>query len=211
MPSVFAGKIVIWHNEAAQAQLIASEVPGVVLENSALAAVLRINAITLGRSGDNQAEIAALELLFEETPGDPLSGPEANSILAELRLYEELDDSGDLDPEQDMLIGTLAAPTPVDGVVRFELPDFASTIASANFRSYFLAVVMTADALAQPVSSLRVTLLTEDSRMEDAVYDAPLVLLDPENVSTQVLAIDDPIFADGFESGNTSAWSSAVP
>ncbi|MEM1181704.1 MAG: VCBS repeat-containing protein [Acidobacteriota bacterium] len=210
VPSLFASKIVIFRNRAAQAQLIASEVPSVFLEEGEEAALLRINAITLGRVGDNQAEIAALELLLEETPGDPLSGPEASSVLDELRFYEDIDGSGDLDPDVDTLIATLAAPEPDAGALRFELPDFAATIGSANFRSYFLAALMTSDAVAQSVDSLRVTLRTSESRMEDATYDSPLVLFDPEETSTPVLTIENVLFADGFESGDTSRWSSTI-
>ncbi|MEO1083670.1 MAG: VCBS repeat-containing protein [Acidobacteriota bacterium] len=210
VPSLSAGKIVFWRNRAAQAQLIASEMPNIILGDGELSALLRINAVTLGRVGDNQAEIAALELLFEEAPGDPLSAVEAGSVIDELRLYEDLDDSGDLDPMVDMLVGTLAAPAPNAGELRFELPDFVATISSTSFRSYFLAVQLTADAVAQSVDSLRVTLRTAESRMEDTVYDSPLVLLDPEDASTQVLRIEEVLFADGFETGDTSRWSALI-
>ncbi|MEO1369746.1 MAG: VCBS repeat-containing protein, partial [Acidobacteriota bacterium] len=204
VPSLAAGKIVIWRNRAAQAQLIASDMPGTFLDDGELSALLLISAITFGRSGDSQAEIAALELLLEAAPGDPLSTAEASSVIDELRFYEDLDDSGDLDPGVDDLIATLPAPSPVAGALRFELPDFVATIGSSGFRSYFLAVQLTADATAQPVDSLRITLRTAESRMEDAVYDSPLVLFDPEDVSTPVLRIEEVLFGDGFESGDTS-------
>lgn len=204
-------KIVIWENRAAQALLIGSDVSVSPLTNGIEAAMLRINAITLGRSGDNQAEIARLDLLLEEAPGAPLSGPEAGSILANLHFYEDIDGSGDFDPDADDLIGTLLSPAPVDGVVSFVLPDFLATIGSASFRNYFLVVEMTADATAQATDSLRITLLTRQSRMEDAIYDSPLTLKSPEDVATQVLAIVNPIFDDGFESGDTSLWSVTTP
>ncbi|MEM8995828.1 MAG: VCBS repeat-containing protein, partial [Acidobacteriota bacterium] len=210
VPSLSASKIVIWRNRAAQAQLIASELPSIALDEGELSALLRISAITFGGVGDNQAEIAALELLLEAAPGDPLSASEASSVIEELRLYEDLDDSGDLDPAVDDLIATLAAPAPSAGALRFELPDFTATISSSSFRSYLLAAQLTADAIAQPVDSLRVTLRTAESRMEDAFYDSPLVLFDPEDASTPVLPIEDVLFADGFESGGLSRWSAVI-
>ncbi|MEM6796854.1 MAG: VCBS repeat-containing protein, partial [Acidobacteriota bacterium] len=210
VPSAFDTKIVVWRNQAAQAQLIASEAPSVFLEEGELAALLRVSAITLGQPGDNLAEIAALELLLEAAPGNPLSGSEASSILDELRFYEDIDASGSLDPQVDTLIATLASPSPSAGALRFELPDFAAPIGSSGFRNYFLAALLTPDAVAQSVDSLRVTLRTAESRMEDAFYDSPLALFDPEDASTPVLTIEEVLFADDFESGDTTGWSSAV-
>lgn len=209
--SLAGDRIVIWENRAAQATLIASDVSLSPLQDGATSAALRINANSLGRSGDNPAEVARLALLLEESPGDPLTGPEALSIITSLSFYEDIDASGDFDAGIDTLIATLPAPSPVVGLLTFNLPNFAATINGGTFRDYFLTVEMAADATAQAVNSLRITLLTPQSRMEDATYDSPLVLQSPENTATQVMVIENPLFSDGFESGGTTAWSESIP
>lgn len=204
-------KIVIWENRAAQAKLIASDVSVSPLDDGATSALLRVNAGSLGRNGDSPVEISSLALLLEETPGDPLTGPEASSIIAGFSFYEDTDASGDFDGGLDTLIASSASPSPTDGLFVFVLPNFLATINSGTFRDYFLVVEMAPDAIAQAPNSLRVTMLTGASRMEDATYDSPLVLQSPEDTSTQVLVIELPLFADGFESGGTTLWSSIAP
>lgn len=78
-----------------------------------------------------------------------------------------------------------------------------------NYRDYVLVAETTADSDLQSLPSFRLTLESSRSRMEDAHYDTPLVLLSPEDHTTsQVLLVEDPtIFADGFESGDTTQWS----
>ena len=73
-------------------------------------------------------------------------------------------------------------------------------------------VETTPDAPAQATDTLRITLRTSRSRMEDTTYDSPLALQSPEDISTQILLIEDPnqIFTDGFESGDTTAWTAVV-
>jgi len=202
-----SSRITIWENRSAQAKLIGSDASVTLLDDGEEAAVLRVNAISLGRTGDSGAEIARLDLLLEEAPGDPLSGPEASSVLAGLKLYEDFDGSGTFDPGTDVLIGSMPSPEPVDGVISFGLPDFPTPISHLDFSDYFLVVEMTADATAQATDSLQITLLTGRSRMEDANYDSPLVLQSPEDVSTQLMIIENALFRDDFESGDTTMWS----
>ena len=42
-----------------------------------------------GRTGDSDEELATLELLFEEAPGDPLSSAEANALIDTLAVYRD--------------------------------------------------------------------------------------------------------------------------
>ncbi|MEL7058579.1 MAG: VCBS repeat-containing protein [Acidobacteriota bacterium] len=201
----------LWRNLAAQAELLASDLGVTRLEEGTKTPVLRLNARTLGRSGDNQAEIALLDLLFEEAPGLPADATELSSVVDAVSLYEDIDSSGTFDDSIDFLIGRLSTPTAIAGVVGFELPDFTATIGSSGFRNYFLVIETSADAEAQSLDLLRLTLRIDRSRMEDAVYGAPLILRAPENVSTLSLAIQDVLFADGFESGNLDGWAASSP
>jgi hypothetical protein len=50
-------------------------------------------------------------------------------------------------------------------------------------------------------------------RGRDRSYDIPLLIEHASNVSTPTVAIVDllVLFSDGFESGDTSAWSAVQP
>lgn len=162
-----------------------------------------------------QARLTASDVSVAQLPiGTPSAvlELEASSVLAALRFHEDLDGSGDFDPGPDLLIAELLSPSPTAGSLTFTLPDFVNTIGTVSPRTYFLVVETTPDAPAQATDTLRITLRTSRSRMEDTTYDTPLALQSPQDVSTQILLIEDPnlIFSDGFESGDTSGWSVVV-
>ena len=194
--------IAIWENRAAQAELLASNLSPAELAPSTSAPLLRVNARRLGRVGDNLAEIAILR--FRLTDGDdlPLTDSLANSVFADFALWEDLDDSGTFDAGMDQLIGSASGLTlDGNGEAELVLPDFSVGLAS-TFRDFFLVVSTSAASDQQGLASFRLTLRTGRSRVEDAVFDTPLVLLSPEDVATSrvLLLFEPPIFADGFES-----------
>jgi hypothetical protein len=204
--------IMIWENRAAQAELLATDAAPAELAPASEAVLLWVNARWLGRTGDNLAEIANLALRLVDGNGTPVPDAMADSVFAKFSIWEDLDDSGDLDPVSDQLIAEWDSFT-VDGDGRFvlTLPDMPAQI-GPNYRDYFLVAETTSNSDLQGLASFRLTLESSRSRMEDAHYDTPLVLLSPEDHTTsQVLLSFDPnIFEDGFESGDTSAWSQAV-
>jgi len=198
--------IAVWENRAAQAELFALNLSPAEMAPSSRAAVLGINARGLGRGGDNFAEIAALR--FRLTDGDdvPLPDATADSIFSGFELWEDLDDSGTFNPGVDDLIGAASSVMlGGNGEAELVLPDFEGGIAS-TFRDYLLVAETSPVSDQQGLDSFRLTLLTGRSRMEDAFYDTPLVLLSPEDVSTSRVLLDFelPIFADGFESQGTA-------
>jgi hypothetical protein len=70
--------IAMWENQAAQAELLASNLSPAELAPSSRAPLLRVNARRLGRVGDNLAEIAILRIRLSGGDGLPLSDATAN-------------------------------------------------------------------------------------------------------------------------------------
>ena len=68
--------------------------------------LLRIVAIHRGRTGDTDAELVALELLFEETVSDPLTTAEANDLIENLHIYRD-DGSDNFESGADTLVVTV--------------------------------------------------------------------------------------------------------
>ena len=192
----------MWENRAGQAELIVIDASPAEIAPASSTALLRISTQSLGRSGGNLAEIEALRLRLADDSDNALSGSMADAVFSEIALWQDLDDSGTFDPGSDQLIGSSTIFV-LDSNGEFDLilPDFDNGIGPV-FRDYFLVLETTSDSDQQGVDAFRLTLLTEHSRMEDALYDSPLVLLNPEDVCTSIilLTFDPPIFANGFES-----------
>lgn len=49
------------------------------------------------------------------------------------------------------------------------------------------------------------------SVVEGSFYDTPLTIEREELVRREIVPVHSELFADGFESGDLSAWSSTVP
>ena len=60
-----------------------------------------------GHAGDGDEELARLELLFEEAPGDPLSSAEADALIETLAIYRDTG-SGVFEAGSDTLAGSAA-------------------------------------------------------------------------------------------------------
>jgi len=185
--------IAVWENRAAQAELIAIDSSPDEFASASSEELLRISARRLGRSGDNPAEIARLRLQFNDQDDNALSASAANAVFSEVALWQDQDDSGTLDPGIDLFIeSTSSLPLDSNGEFDFTLPDFSVDIES-GFLDYFLVLSTTADADQQGLDAFRLTLLTPRSRMEDAVYDSPLVLLNPEALTTSIILLEPKI------------------
>ena len=76
-----------WHeNQGGQAAIaVVSQAPPTA-NNSEVVSMLRATVTHLGRAGDGPLELALLGLLFEESPGDPLTTAEANALIESLRV-----------------------------------------------------------------------------------------------------------------------------
>jgi len=191
-----------WRNEGGQFGLPTTDVSPANLGNSVTAELLQIDAAHNGRTGDPDLELATLELLFEETAGDPLTSAQANGILANLFVYR--DDPVGADPGNfdgaDTLVTTVSTLTlDVAGVqtVTFTDGDPDVRISPTAEATFFVVVETTADYDSQGIASFRVTHLTEaSSTAEDFDHD---ILLLPEfaaDVTTPLFPVNTAPLAD---------------
>jgi FG-GAP-like repeat len=169
-----------WHpSEAGQFALTATDVAPATAENSAVVAMLRIDAAHLGRAGDGDLELASLGLRFEAAPGVPLTSTEANAIVESLRVYRDADGNGVFDPALDALVVSLPTLALTGGVqvVPFADGDAQVQVGAAASRTYFVVVELAALANQQDPNVFRVTHLGRGafaSAAEDRAFDIPL-------------------------------------
>jgi hypothetical protein len=121
-----------------------------------------------------------LGVLFEESPGDPLTSAEANALVESLRVYRDANGSGVFEPATDALVTSVPTLTLTGGVatVAFVDGDANVQVAVGTPRAYFVVVELTTTASGQVPNRFRVTLLqTGASRsvVEDRTvrYPAP--------------------------------------
>ncbi|HSO23818.1 MAG TPA: hypothetical protein VLT81_12965, partial [Chondromyces sp.] len=80
-------------------------------------------------------------------------------------------------------------------------------------RTLFVAVALTAGAASATPNQFKVVHRAEASAAEDRDHDLELVVESAEDVTSTAVTAEAPpsgIFADDFESGGTSEWSSTV-
>jgi hypothetical protein len=188
--------------------------------------VLRIVATHRGRSGDAEAELATLELVFEDSAGDPLTSDQANSLIDNLHIYGDDDGSGSFEPGSDSLVTTVGQLALVAGTqtVSFTPGDAQVGLAYGTPVTLFVVVELADDAASQAPGGFRVTHVTESSstaRYRD--HDLPLTLEFAPNVGSMVwlqrpvylpLVLShycpgEPVINGGFETGDATGWQFA--
>jgi hypothetical protein len=154
------------------------------------ASLLRIVVTHLGRNGDTDAEQATIDLLLEESPGDPLSGGEADALLEELRIHHD-DGSGVFEPGADVEVEAITSFPLAAGALTIALPDGDPELAVpfGSPQTHFVVVELAAGASMQSPSTLRITHRTESgSTAEDRDHDIPLSLEFVANASSSTFA-----------------------
>ena len=192
----FSGDIAWWENRGGQfalptADAVASATPN---EGTDDVLMLEIDGAHRGRSGDGNAELSTLELLFEETIGDSLLGAELDALADTMRLY--LDDGDEVfEPgTDDDNFFSLGSPFTLNaGVLTLTMvdgdPDVQLAVA-ANLR-WWLAADLTAGSGTAVPDTFRVTHLTESSSTgEMASTDLPLRLEFAVNTASTPMAIN---------------------
>jgi hypothetical protein len=87
--SLYDDKIAWYENRGGQFALATTATAPAALLQGDSSDLLGIVATHRGRAADGDAELAWLELLFEETPGDPLSSVEAGALIDTLAVYRD--------------------------------------------------------------------------------------------------------------------------
>ena len=199
------GEIPWWRNLGGQFALpttdeVALPTP---VEGSEDVLLLRIDAAHRGRTGDDDIEIVAFELLVDDG-STPLLDAEFGGLVDVLRL--QLDDGdGVFEPDVDTVLLEQGAPFALtEGVLTLMLDGAPSTQLSVDGTSTFwVAIDLAADATSAVPDRLRITHLTglsstdvsstvPSSTGEMASTDLPLVLEGQVEVSATI-DVNDPI------------------
>ncbi|MEM1180734.1 MAG: FG-GAP-like repeat-containing protein [Acidobacteriota bacterium] len=164
-------------------------------EGTADVALLKVQAAHRGRTADADVELVTLELLFEQTVGDPLTDAELDALLATLRVYHD-DGDGSFDPSVDFNFYTAVPPFMLAaGVLTATFVDgeAAVQVAPGVDETYFVAVDLQPTAAAEPANTLRVTHLAASSTAEMATTDIQLrPEFSSETSSTEITVTEAP-------------------
>ncbi|MEE9609588.1 MAG: VCBS repeat-containing protein [Myxococcota bacterium] len=173
--------------------------PVVVLEGEE-EALLDVLVTHNGRGADGELELATLELLFEEGPGDALTSAEANALIENLRVYRD-GGSGEFGSGGHTSVVTLASLSLVAGVETVVLGDGDPLLAVAHGapERFYVVVEVASGAASQSPKTFRVTHRTEaSSSADDRAHDIPLELEFVEDAASRItLAASPSSDADG--------------
>jgi len=210
---------VAWYeNRGGQFRVLAHSIANDPLGGQPLEPVLDADVAHRGRSGDGLIEVSSFAVRFEEGAGDPLSAWQAAALMDAVQVYGDDGDSV-FEPGVDPLLAS-AAPAGINaaGMVRINFADGLpeAAITALAEKTYFVVLDIASPIGDLAPDTLRVTLLTDGDAVceaEDREHDIPLLLEHANNFSTATVGIVDLplLFSDGFESGDTSAWSATVP
>jgi len=111
-----------WENTGGQFALSTANVVANPFNEGQLNPVFKIEVTHNGRAEDVDLELATVELLFEETIGDPLTMAEANRLIDMVEVYRD-DGSDAFEADQDTLAGVLYEFNGSDGIEAVPLYD----------------------------------------------------------------------------------------
>jgi hypothetical protein len=177
--SALDDRIAWYENRGGQFALATADTAPAALLQGDTSDLLEIVMTHRGRAGDHDEELATLELLFEEAPGDALSSAEANALVDALRIYRDTGSPGVFEAGSDTLLATLDPLSLSAGVqtVGFGDGDANVQVVHGTPETFFAVVTLTSDANSQTPHRFQVTHLTESSSTaEDRAYDLPLSL-----------------------------------
>ena len=163
-----------FENRGGQVSFVVRDVAPAQLDDGEQAAVLEIELVHEGRPGDAAVELAGLTLLFEESPGDPLTSTEGNALVDEVELY--LDDGSGVFDAADVRVGGVSFLSLSDGEQAIDLvdddPDLQ--VAHGTTSTYFVTLLLTTDAGVQTPNVFQIAYRPLESVAEDAASDIPL-------------------------------------
>lgn len=173
-----------WENRGGQFTLRTTNSATGIINAGTRDDMLKIVATHHGRNGDHDAELATLNLLFEQSAGTPLSDTQANALIESLYIYLD-NGSNAFEAKNDLLITTIDTLALSSGVqtVSFADGDNNLRIESDSPRTYFVVVQLTNNADSQTPNTFRLTHQSQSSTVEDRDFDIPLTLHNPTNVS----------------------------
>lgn len=167
-----------------------------------------------GRTGDLAFELEWINLGFENSLGDPLSEAEINAVIDRIYLFHDFNENGVLEVGVDPLLvvdSYLSAVSP--GYVQLPVPHGQANppIEPSQSTDFFLVADSTGDAASATTPCVR-TVIKAGGTVTPLRYD--LYDIDPRpayylDIDGGLICATASLFSDGFESGDTSAWSSS--
>ena len=162
--------------------------------------VLTITARHRGRAGDADVELTSFELLFEESPGDPLTTAEANALFDSLHIYLD-DGDGVFDSAADTVVTTLSDLTLADGLQRVALLNRRDpvlvVVGHGAPKTYFVVPRLTAAASQQTPNQFLISHVTEaSSTAQNADNGISLDLEFAADVGTSTIRAVPPVTAE---------------
>ena len=178
-------KLAYYENLGAQAAFTIVDRAQRVFLNAQVEDLFSVELFHRGRTGDSDAELACLRVLFEDLPAADLTAAQANALFDELRIYLD-DGSGSFESGVDSLVTTMGTFTGgietislTDGDANVQVP-FGST------KRFFVVLQMAVDASSQTPDHFFATLLALDcpNSAEDSPHDIPLTFEPADDVAT---------------------------
>lgn len=190
-------KVSVWLNGGGQYGLATTVLSGPSLPANTETTLFRLTLTPRGQITENEVELAAIELLLEEAPADPLTSAEAEAVLTQIEILRDHPTGGTpgvLDPA-DVSLVTLGdfvlSPT---GRLLVSIPDNTALASVAQGASgvFFVTATTVSSYASLAIRDLRITHLTEStSRGEDLFYDTELRQEWAANGATALFPIND--------------------
>ena len=193
--AVHASDISWWENKGGQFALPTTDAVTATTPNEGAldVLVLAIDGEHRGRSGDREGELATILLLFEESPGGPLSNMEFFALVDVPRFYVD-DGDGAFEPGTDDVELALGGPIfALDGLVGVTFVDGDPNveISLGTPVRWWVALDLEPDAGTAVADTFTVSHVTESgSRGDVAGTDIPLTLEFAANVSSAPIAVN---------------------
>jgi len=187
------------------------------------AAVIRAGLTNLGMTNDYDAELKYLVMRFRGYVGGAwiyLDETQVSGLFSLLSVYQESDGVVGLDTATDTIVASVY-PIQLDYMDWTEIMlasgDPNPAIEPGTEEVFYIVLQQRADAASQEVEAWRVEMEFDEYRHEKSVYyrwsEAPVVHYDGNwAIWSYAVVVEGAgiLFADDFESGNTSAWSTTT-
>jgi hypothetical protein len=167
---------VAWHpNRFGQFAFSGTDHASATANEGETIALLRLTVTHHGRPGDNDIELATLNLRLEDSAAGPLTSAEADALIDYVFIYLD-DDSGQFEPSQDLVFKTESTLNLVDGqfLVSFTDGEPYAQIPHGTPKTYFVAVRLSQSAGVQSPSAFRLVHRVQGSVVRDAVNNLGL-------------------------------------
>jgi hypothetical protein len=189
-------KISVYLNRGGQFGLATVNTAPSVIREAGQDAVLRISVSNRGGSGEDNAQLNSIGLLFEKSAGVPMTSLEANQLIENLHVYVDENNSGVFEPASDKLIATAYHLNLIAGKVGISLRNSApasAQIAPGTTRHFFIVPEIKVNGSLQILNTFLITHLVEGTvrtLAKEAYSGATLALENgPVNVSSTLVTV----------------------